>query len=94
MSKTLYYDDYELLQVVVVMRVQRALVEMVRMIGALVGEVITTTSTTPTTTSTTTATFITTTTTTTTTDHHISHYIGTLKYALFQLYKQLIDDYC
>jgi len=91
MSKTLYYDDYELLQVVVVMRVQRALVEMVRMIGALVGEVITTTSTTPTTTSTTTATF---TTTTTTTDHHISHYIVTLKYALFQLYKQLIDDYC
>jgi len=90
MSKTLYYDDYELLQVVVVMRVQRALVEMVRMIGALVGEVITTTSTTPTTTSTTTATF----TTTTTTDHHISHYIVTLKYALFQLYIQLIDDYC
>jgi len=85
MSKTLYYDDYELLQVVVVMRVQRALVEMVRMIGALVGEVITTTSTTPTTTFTTTA---------TTTDHHISHYIVTLKYALFQLYIQLIDDYC
>jgi hypothetical protein len=49
----LFYD--ESLQMVVVMRVQWALVEMVRMIGALVGEVISTTTATTTTIATTTS---------------------------------------